>query len=318
MLRLLRPPHRAALLPIAVLALLAPALVACGDETPADPDSYDRLEAVTITGDVGSPPEVEWKGKMDAGDIESEAVVTGEGEELADGDSVLAHLWIGNGFTQQEAFSTYEEKQPQVLTVDGQLPPFLESVKGANLGTRLAVTASAEEAFGETGNAALGIGNKDTVLVIVDLVSGIAEEPSGSRSPAPEWMPPIQFKDGVPNGFTYDGVPEPVDHLRKAVLLRGDGPKVKKGQTAVVRYVGEVFGGEKPFDENFSGAPFSVAVGAGQVIEGWDIALEGATVGTRMVIEVPPDLGYGKKGNPDAGIKGTDTLVFLIDVLGVA
>jgi len=31
---------------------------------------------------------------------------------------------------------------------------------------------------------------------------------------------------------------------------------------------------------------------------------------------VPPADGYGKQGNPHAGIKGTDTLVFVVDVIG--
>ena len=44
----------------------------------------------------------------------------------------------------------------------------------------------------------------------------------------------------------------------------------------------------------------------------------GKKVGTRMVIAVPPDLGYGDEGNPDAGIKRTDTLYFLIDILATA
>jgi peptidylprolyl isomerase len=87
----------------------------------------------------------------------------------------------------------------------------------------------------------------------------------------------------------------------------------------VVRYLGQVYGGKKPFDENFStGTPTSFAIGTGAVIKGWDQALVGATVGTRMVIAVPPDLGYGEEGNPDAGIKRTDTLYFVIDVLATA
>jgi peptidylprolyl isomerase len=103
------------------------------------------------------------------------------------------------------------------------------------------------------------------------------------------------------------------------VLFEGDGPVVVKGNAIVVNYLGQVYGGEKPFDENFStGTPTSFAIGTGAVVKGWDKALVGATVGTRMVIAVPPDLGYGEAGNPDAGIKPTDTLYFLIDVLATA
>jgi peptidylprolyl isomerase len=307
-------------LPLVLIpALLTLGLTACGDDGPANNDGRERLDAVSISGDVGTEPTVEWKGRMSAGKIESETVVEGDGAELEDGDSVLAQLWIGNGFTQEKAFSTYEEKRAELITVDDQLAPFLAAVRGATIGSRIAVTSSAEDAFGEAGNAQLGIGNKDSVLVIIDLVSGIEDGPSGDRHSAPGWMPPIKFAKGKPAGFTFEGAPAPTDQLRKAVLLKGKGAKIEKGQTIAVRYVGQTFGGKKPFDQNFDApGPTSFGIGTGQVIKAWDQALVGATIGTRMVIEVPPALGYGEQGNEQAGIKGTDTLVFLIDVLGAA
>ena len=35
-----------------------------------------------------------------------------------------------------------------------------------------------------------------------------------------------------------------------------------------------------------------------------------------MVLAIPPKEGYGKKGQPQAGIKGTDTLYFVVDIVG--
>jgi peptidylprolyl isomerase len=302
-----------------VPALLSVSLAACGDDpAPAEP-TKERLDAVQIAGEVGDEPDVTWDSQMSAGKIESETLVTGDGAELAEGDQVLAHLWIGNGFTEAKAFSTHDKDvTAELVTVDAQLPPFLAAIKGATIGSRIAVTSSAEEAFGPAGNAQLGIGNKDSVLVIVDLASGIDDGPTGTRPPAPSWVPPLEFSKGVVSGFDFEGVPEPTNVLREATLFEGDGPVVEKGNAVVVSYLGQVYGGKKPFDENFSGAPTSFGIGTGNVIKGWDKAIVGATVGTRMVISVPPDLGYGDKGNPDAGIKRTDTLYFVIDVLATA
>ena len=75
---------------------------------------------------------------------------------------------------------------------------------------------------------------------------------------------------------------------------------------------------KKPFDESYSREPASFAIGVGQVVSGWDKTLVGATVGSRMILAIPPADGYGKQGNPDAGIKGTDTLYFVVDIVGAA
>ena len=56
-------------------------------------------------------------------------------------------------------------------------------------------------------------------------------------------------------------------------------------------------------------------IGKGSVIAGWDEGLVGQTVGSQVLLVVPPDKGYGAAGNTDAGIKGTDTLVFVVDIL---
>ena len=48
---------------------------------------------------------------------------------------------------------------------------------------------------------------------------------------------------------------------------------------------------------------------------GWDKELVGKTVGSRVILSIPPADGYGKEGNKDAGIKGTDTLFFVVDIL---
>jgi peptidylprolyl isomerase len=321
-----RRPQRLALVP-ALLACCALFLTACGDDgpagtTPGSGKTLDRLKAVAISGDVGTEPEVKWNGSMSAGKIETETLTKGDGEALKGQDSVLAHLWIGNGFTQKTAFSTYEDKKAELLTVNNDLPEFLAGVRDATVGSRLAITASAEKAFGETGNSQLGIANKDTVLVIVDLVSRVQDEPEGERSAYPDWMPTPKFTKGVITGFDFTKAPDPTDDLRRVQLIKGTGPRVKKGQTIAVRYLGQAFDGDKPFDENFgdtgTGAPTTFSIGTGAVIKGWDQGLEGVPVGSRVVLEIPAELGYGAEGSPDSGIPKNATLVFMIDILAAA
>jgi len=291
---------------------------ACGDDTPAAESgaSTEGLEAVTIEGEVGTAPEVTWSSRMTADQPEKEVLVAGEGEAVGEGQSALVQYWIGNGYSREQAVSSYDEGGAELFSLNGDLNPvFADALTGATGGSRIAVTASATEAFGETGNAELGIGNQDSVLIVLDVVSPLADASSGARAPAPDWMPALTLTDGDPSGFDFAGTQEPVGNFRKATLLAGEGERVRKGMKVAVRYLGQVYGGDAPFDENFTGEPTTFAIGVGQVIEGWDKQVVGSTVGSRIVIEVPPALGYGETGNEQAGIAGTDTLFFVIDVL---
>lgn len=311
-------------LPAIVLPLLlATTLVACGDDDGSDSGSgsTDALHGITITGDVGKEPEVEWDGELKVDKTATEVVTEGDGEKVAEGDQVSAHIWIGNGTTQEKAYSTYDQKQPESVQASNDLSPvFKDAIIDRTIGSRIAVTATAADAFGEAGNAQMGIGNKDTVLLIVDLMDKqvVLDGPEGKEQPAPSWAPGLITEGDKVTGLDFSKAPEPDRKLQSATLIQGEGDVVKKGQTITVNYLGQVYGGKKPFDESYSSAPASFAIGVGQVVSGWDKTLVGAKVGSRMIIALPPAWGYGKDGNPDAGIKGTDTLYFVVDILAAS
>lgn len=301
----------------AVLLPLA-ALTACGDDSGDSSSSGgSALETVTIEGEPGTEPEVTFDGRLEPTDVETEVVTEGDGAEVEDGASVLAHVWVGNGFDQKKTFSTYDAGTPEVLTVGDNLSaPLKDALLGQKIGSRVVSVSTAADAFGEQGNAQLGIGNEDGVLFVVDLVGEVAQEPSGTEQEPAAWAPQLQEEDGVVTGLDFDGTPKPGDKLKETVLVEGDGETVEKGQTIYVNYLGQVYGGKAPFDDSYSrGEPASFPIGVGQVVKGWDQALVGQEVGSRVVLAIPPELGYGKEGNPQAGIKGTDTLYFVVDVL---
>ena len=313
-------PRRLLTVPLALLLGLT--LVACGDDAGdgSSDSSSSGLDSLTIEGDVGSEPEVTFDGEVQVDDVESEVVVEGDGEEVETGDSVLTHIWIGNGFQQEKAFSTYDAETPQLFTVDSKMlsPFFLEGLEGHTIGSRVAVAASAETAFGEAGNSQLGIGNKDSVVAVIDILSDVPEGPQGQEQDAPSWAPELEGDEAAPSGLDFSGTPKPDGSLESAYLVEGEGEKVEKGQTIVVDYLGQVYGGKQPFDESYSAQPTSFQIGVGGVVKGWDQTLVGAPVGSRVIMAIPPELGYGEQGNPQAGIKGTDTLYFVVDVLAAS
>jgi peptidylprolyl isomerase len=306
------------LLPLPLALLLGATLVACGDDSGDDSSSSSAsgLDGLTVEGEVGKQPEVTFDGEVKADDVETEVVSEGDGDEVETGDSVLTHIWIGNGYQQEKAFSTYDAETPQLFSVDDKLSEFfIAGLEGQRIGSRVAVAASAEAAFGPTGNSQLGIGNKDSVVAVIDLLSEVPDGPEGKAQDAPSWAPGLQGDEEAPTGLDFAGTPKPDGSLESSYLIEGEGEKVQKGQTIVVDYLGQVYGGKKPFDESYSAQPTSFQIGVGGVVKGWDETLVGVPVGSRVIMAIPPELGYGEQGNPQAGIKGTDTLYFVVDVL---
>lgn len=117
--------------------------------------------------------------------------------------------------------------------------------------------------------------------------------------------------------------PETEPPLGLTLTVLGEGPKnalghevVAAGDTVVVDYQAHVWGSELPFDSSFdSRPPFGFVIGSSQVLPGWDQGLVGAPNGTRVLLTIPPDLGYGPEGNANAGIGGDDVIVFVLDIL---
>lgn len=97
----------------------------------------------------------------------------------------------------------------------------------------------------------------------------------------------------------------------------GDGEEARPGHNVTVHYVGVALSNGKEFDSSWSRRePFAFALGRGQVIAGWDQGVAGMRVGGRRQLNIPAHLGYGSRGVGGA-IKPNETLVFVVDLLGV-
>ena len=310
-----------------LLAVSLLGLAACGSD-PSDADKAGAsLSSVTITGEQGKAPKVTFDGRLDGTKTEEKVLVEGDGEEVAAGDTVEAQWWIGNGFTQEETQSTWGKdgkSAPQSLEVGDEVLPFLsETMIGNQVGDRVVLMTPSDKAFGEGGGVRFNIGNRDAALIVVDILGRKEtvpplDGPQGEEKEPAKWAPTLIEKDGVITGLDFSEAREPSGNLLATTLVKGDGPVVKSGQTLTVNYLGQVYGADKPFDESYSKEPAEFPIGTGSVIKGWDERLVGRTVGSRVILEIPPADGYGEEGNEGAGIKGTDTLYFVVDILGAS
>lgn len=136
---------------------------------------------------------------------------------------------------------------------------------------------------------------------------------TGEPDPAPGALPEATAEFGQSPEFAWPDA-APSDELEVKVLSEGDGEVVAPGSLVVANYAGHVFGDDEPFDSSFErGSPTGFPLG--NVVEGWREGIPGHKAGSRLLISIPPEFGYGPNGNPGAGIGGEDTIVFVVDII---
>ncbi|PIR42128.1 MAG: peptidylprolyl isomerase [Candidatus Yanofskybacteria bacterium CG10_big_fil_rev_8_21_14_0_10_37_15] len=120
--------------------------------------------------------------------------------------------------------------------------------------------------------------------------------------------------------MTSTPVPTPTNTLIKMEnglqiqdLTVGTGPEVKVGQELTMHYSGTLENGVK-FDSSYDrGEPFQFLLGAGQVIQGWDLGIQGMKIGGKRKLIIPASLGYGEKGI--GPIPPNAVLIFEVELL---
>jgi FKBP-type peptidyl-prolyl cis-trans isomerase len=315
---------------LATISLLAVAVLAgCGSSSSSGASSSasssassaaDSYSSVTATGTFGKAPTVTIPNVKGTGALYTKTLIEGTGPKLTTTQSLLGDfvLYDWSGKTHKLLGSTYTEGVPTLFT--GSLLPGLETaLEGQKVGSRVLAVIPPADAFGSTGNSEIGVGDNDTVVFVVDMLksfSNTAGVTGTQTSDGGGALPTVKAgAAGKGPTITIPSTPAPKT-LEVKTLIKGTGPVVKKGQYIVVQYTGVNYRTKKVFDSSWSRSePWATEIGEGQVIPGWDTGLVGQTVGSRVLLVIPPKEGYGTAGSSSAGIKGTDTLVFAIDII---
>ncbi|MFD8376070.1 FKBP-type peptidyl-prolyl cis-trans isomerase [Streptomyces sp. NPDC059688] len=306
--------------PIAAACLLLSSLgvlTACSQQLP------DYATPVRISGDIGSPPSIAVPSSKPPKGESAETISEGKGELIKKGDwvkfNVTSKVW-----GKKSSVSTYNKEggaHPEVLHLGSQkeIPVFLTKIIGHRIGGRFLFTNPADKIFPNSqGRLPDGISVSDTIVTVVDVVSA-TQVPNrfnaGSSSGTSELrLGMIGTKSPV---LSVSGDYKPSLKVDAHVLTKGSGKRLRKGDTVVANFAGFNLPDATRFQSTWgSASPFAFELGAHQVIAGWDQALDGSRVGDRLLVEVPPSLGYGKKPPVHSNIKPNSNTAFLIDILG--
>jgi FKBP-type peptidyl-prolyl cis-trans isomerase len=295
----------------------AAALAGCGSSSSGSPNA-----SVTVSGAFGKAPTVTIPAQQASSDLRIKTEIKGNGPALTSGDSILGNFAIYNwsGKTHKLLDSTFTSS-PQVLPAQLTLPGLVKAVKGQKMGSRVLAVLPPKYAYGAHGNANIGIKGTDTTVWVIDLIKAFGPTAAASGTHVSNGggsLPKISGAAGAAPTITIPKSPAPRKLVVKT-LTKGTGAPLVNGQTVVAQVVGSIWRTSKVFYSTWPtatapSAPFAFQLG-GQVIPGWNKGLIGVPVGSRVMLVIPPADGYGKTGNSQAGIKGTDTLVFVIDIL---
>jgi FKBP-type peptidyl-prolyl cis-trans isomerase len=303
------------LVPLAAVMVLA----GCGSSGPSA--SGNANAAVTVSGSFAGTPKVTIPHRSPAGSLFYHTMIKGSGAMLASGDSMLAKVtiykWSG---TTSKLLTTGTELIPPSIS----LPGLVKALKGAAVGSRILAVLPPKYAYGTSGYPGIGVSGHDTLVWVLDLLEQFppTAAASGTRvSSGGGALPSVSTpKSGQAPVVTIPKKSPPAK-LSVTTLVKGNGQKLASGDTVVAQYVGLNWRTGKVFDQSWpttarpQGATLGFQLGNG-VIAGWSQGLQGITVGSRVMLVIPPSLAYGPQGGQaSAGIKKNDTLVFVIDVL---
>lgn len=292
----------------AAVAAVALALGGCGSSS----------DVPSAEGPFGKRPNLTLPSSA-PGDFSSTVISDGSGRALKAGDLVQAHFIGKNWRGGTVVGESYKNGAPIVFSLGGGqlLPGWEEGLVGKKVGSRVVIVTPPDKAFGEEGNKELGVAATDTLAFAFDILNAFdgTSEATGTPVSSPAGLPVVSTGTGKPKITIPAGYDAPVK-LVVQPLRTGAGATVKKGDTILAQYVGVNARTGKEFDASWGrGQPAAFQIGNGQVIKAWDTGIVGRKEGDRILLVVPPSQGYGSAGNAQAGIRGTDTLVFVVDIL---
>ncbi len=295
------------------------ALAGCGSSPPPPANS-----SVTAKGSFGAKPTVTIPKEKASSTLAVKTLVQGKGATITKSDLFLSNftIYVWSGKTNKLLDSTYSSS-PQVLPAS-LLPGIQSAVTGKKVGSRVLAVIPPKEGYGTSGNSQLGVTGSDTLVFVLDLIqkynSGTVGATGSQTYSGGGSLPTVSklVANKAPTITIPKNATAPTSLVTKT-MIKGTGPTVTKGEDLVAQYVGVNWRTGKVFDSSWSRSlPYSFKIGASpsQVIKGWDLGLVGQTVGSRVLLVIPPVDAYGKTGQSQAGIKGTDDLVFVVDIVG--
>ncbi|GAA2513388.1 FKBP-type peptidyl-prolyl cis-trans isomerase [Streptomyces longisporus] len=277
------------------------------------------LPAITAGTKFGEKPTVAKGTGQPSKNLAVRTLIAGSGQTVAENDYVQAH-YLGQIWNTAKVFdNSYDRKTPLIIQLaEGSIiDGWRYGLTGKKAGSRVQMAVPPTWGYGTSGNSQAGIKGTDTLVFVVDVQATFNAKSSAKGTDV------AQKDAALPKvGTNTDGAAPSIDIPKKAAptklvatyIIEGDGPVVGAQDSVLVQYKGVLWDGGKEFDSTYKQKRLA-SFGLQQVIKGWGQGLTGKKVGSRVLIVIPPKLGYGDKPPAGSGIEKDSVLVFTVDIL---
>jgi hypothetical protein len=258
----------------------------------------------------------------------------GTGSPIQNGDQVDYTFNIYNGKTG-EKIGAATDPQRVGAVISSTATSLAKALICATAGERFSLVSTVKQAFGK-GAGGTQFADGLTVVVVVDVKDHFLGKANGINQLPLDGMPDVITAVNGQPGIVIQELDKPKT-LRLSTIKAGSGPAVKKNDTVHLKYSGwswPASSADKPVIWPGGTSSDGTAVPDGQATwttdQAADIkvtssglpvglykALVGAKVGSQVLAVIPPKDGFGQSSST-YGFAATDTVIMVIDVLGIA
>ena len=164
-----------------MIRLDVPASLAYGDAPPGPPlePGDDLAFAIEVRAVVPpantteAPLDLDVEPSVGATEVVTQDLIVGEGEVLQLGDTAIARVLLVRGDNRVILLDSWQRAEPLVVELSdppAALPGLVQGFQCARVGGRRVIVLPPEWAFGEEGDASLGLPADTDLIVVADII----------------------------------------------------------------------------------------------------------------------------------------------------
>ncbi len=279
--------------------------------TPASVPVSANVDSIIVGGAEGVVPEVSIPAPYAVDSTHSKVVREGVSDgPAAAADSVIEAHYVGfNGRTGEQFGSSWDQGTPAMLALPQMVEGFTIGMTGAKPGQRVLIAMPGSQGYDGVPTRPESVQDGDTLVFVVDVVAVSVKDAVGAAE-TPQLPVTLGEAEGKPT-VTIDTASTPPAELVAVPVIKGAQRAVGADDYVLVKYRMYSWKTGELIDDKFA-AP--VAGQINQTLEGFKQGIVGQPIGSRVVLVVPPKVGY-EKPSQNPPVEAGDTVVYVVDIL---